>query len=211
MSFHGGLIGVLVAIGIVTWREKLDVLRVTDYVATVVPIGMTFGRLANFNNGELWGRPSDVPWAMVFPGAGPDPRHPSQLYQAGLEGLAVLVIVSYLFWRTRARWRPGLLAGVFAIGTGLARFVVEFYREPDSQLTWLVESTGLSMGQWLTIPLVLLGIFLVWRALRRPEIEPAAVGGGQAEGDGAHAASVDPVTHDDSDGGARPGQGDRGA
>lgn len=175
MSFHGGLIGVLIAVGWLAWREKLDVLRVTDYVATVVPIGMTLGRLANFINGELWGRPGDVPWAMVFPAADDQPRHPSQLYQAGLEGFLVLVVITYLFWRTRARWRPGLLAGVFAIGTGLGRFVVEFFREPDSQLLWLQQQTGLSMGQWLTIPLILLGVFLVWRALRRPEIDPAEV------------------------------------
>lgn len=185
MSFHGGLIGVLIAVGWVAWRERLDVLRVTDYVATVVPIGMMLGRIANFINGELWGRPSEVPWAMVFPGAGPEPRHPSQLYQSALEGLLPLLVLTWLFWRTRARWRPGLLAGVFAILTGLARFVVEFFREPDQQLTWLVERTGLSMGQWLTVPLVLLGVALVWRALRRPEIarpgegrdaeEPAAV------------------------------------
>lgn len=213
MSFHGGLIGVLLAVGWVAWREKLDVLRVTDYVATVVPVGMTLGRLANFINGELWGRPGDVPWAMVFPGAGPEPRHPSQLYQAGLEGLTVLVVVTYLFWRTRARWRPGLLAGVFAIGTGLGRFVVEFFREPDAQLTWLVDATGLSMGQWLTIPLVLLGVFLVWRALRRPEIaQPEVVVPAEGTGDGAHAASVDPTAQDDGSGDAQPGQGrgDRG-
>lgn len=170
MSFHGGLIGVLLAVGWVAWREKIDVLRLTDYVATVVPLGMMFGRLANFVNGELWGRETDVPWAMVFPGGGDVARHPSQLYQAALEGLVLLLVLSWLFWRTRARWRPGLLAGVFAIGIGLARFLVEFVREPDSQLHWLVEATGLSMGQWLTVPLVLLGVFLVWRARRRPEV-----------------------------------------
>lgn len=170
MSFHGGLIGVLLAVGWIAWRHRLDVLRVTDYVATVVPLGMFLGRIANFINGELWGRPSDVPWAMVFPGGGDVARHPSQLYQAGLEGLLVLLVISWLFWRTRARFRPGLLAGVYAIGVGLSRFVVEFFREPDSQLTWLVEATGLSMGQWLTVPLILLGVFLVWRALSRPEV-----------------------------------------
>ena len=187
MSFHGGLIGVLLAVGWVAWREKLDVVRVTDYVATVVPIGMTLGRLANFINGELWGRPGDVPWAMVFPGADDQARHPSQLYQAGLEGLLVLLVMTWLFWRTRARWRPGLLAGVFAIGTGLGRFVVEFFREPDSQLRWLQAQTGLSMGQWLTVPLVLLGVFLVGRALRRPEIAPEEVGPDRAGPEGASA------------------------
>lgn len=195
MSFHGGLIGVLIAVGWVAWREKLDVVRVTDYVATVVPIGMTLGRVANFINGELWGRTSDVPWAMVFPGAGDDPRHPSQLYQAGLEGLTVLIVITYLFWRTRARLRPGLLAGVFAIGTGLGRFIVEFFREPDSQLLWLQQQTGLSMGQWLTIPLILLGVFLVWRALRRPEISPAEVGTADAKpGDADEPQTQDPAS-----------------
>lgn len=175
MSFHGGLIGVLVAVGFVSWREKLDVVRVTDYVAVVVPIGLMLGRIANFINGELWGRPTDVPWAMIFPGGGEVARHPSQLYQATLEGLVLLVVLMYLFWRTGARYRPGLLAGVFAIGVGLSRFIVEFFREPDAQLAWLVDSTGLSMGQWLTGPLVLLGVVLIVRARRRPPVEPDEV------------------------------------
>lgn len=170
MSFHGGLIGVLLAVGWVAWRHQLNVVRVTDYVAVVVPLGMLLGRLANFNNGELWGRPGDVPWAMVFPAADDLARHPSQLYQAIGEGLIPLLILSWLFWRTGARLRPGLLAGVFALALGLARFVVEFFREPDSQLTWLVEATGLSMGQWLTVPLILLGVGLLWWSMRRPPV-----------------------------------------
>lgn len=172
MSFHGGLIGVLLAVGYVAWRHRLDVLRVTDYVATVVPLGMLLGRLANFVNGELWGRESDVPWAMVFPAGGEVARHPSQLYQAFGEGLVPLLLLSWLFWRTTARLRPGLLAGVFAIVLGVARFVVEFFRQPDAQLTGLVEATGLSMGQWLTIPLVLAGMALVWWSQRRPAVVP---------------------------------------
>lgn len=174
MSFHGGLIGVLVAVGWVSWRHRLNVVRVTDYVAVVVPLGMMLGRLANFVNGELWGRPGDVPWAMVFPAADDVARHPSQLYQAIGEGLIPLLVLSWLFWRTSARLRPGLLAGVFALTLGLARFVVEFFREPDSQLTWLVEATGLSMGQWLTVPLILLGIGLPWWSLRRPPVAPVS-------------------------------------
>lgn len=170
MSFHGGLIGVLLAVGWVAWRNRLNVLRVTDYVATVVPLGMLLGRLANFVNGELWGRPGDVPWAMVFPAADDVARHPSQLYQAVGEGLVPWLVLSWLFWRTSARLRPGMLAGVFALTLGLARFVVEFFREPDSQLTWLVEATGLSMGQWLTVPLILLGIGLLWWSLRKPPV-----------------------------------------
>jgi len=167
MSFHGGLIGVTVAMAYVARQGKLNFIRVVDYVAVGVPMGMLLGRLANFVNGELWGRVTDVPWAMVFPGAGDLPRHPSQLYQAGLEGLAMLVIMLLLFWTTRARYRPGLLAGVFTLGMGLARFINEFFREPDEQLADFALRTGLSMGQWLTIPLILTGLIVVLYALRK--------------------------------------------
>jgi phosphatidylglycerol:prolipoprotein diacylglycerol transferase len=176
MSFHGGAAGVTLAIWWVARRDGLSFLRVCDYVAVVVPIGMLLGRLANFVNGELWGRVTDVPWAMIFPEAVTlDPRHPSQLYQAGLEGLLMLVILSYLFWRTHARYYPGRLVGIFAVGLGLARFIVEFVREPDAQLAEFTATTGLSMGQWLTIPLILLGLWLVWTSKgRRQRIEPVA-------------------------------------
>jgi phosphatidylglycerol:prolipoprotein diacylglycerol transferase len=167
MAFHGGLVGVTVAMAYVAWRDKLNFIRVVDYVAVGVPMGMLLGRLANFVNGELWGRVTDVPWAMVFP-ADPTglPRHPSQLYQAGLEGLAMLAVMMLLFWKTRARYRPGLLAGVFTLGIGIARFVNEFFREPDQQLADFAARTGLSMGQWLTIPLILTGLIVVLYALR---------------------------------------------
>ncbi|HEX4847754.1 MAG TPA: prolipoprotein diacylglyceryl transferase [Novosphingobium sp.] len=172
MSFHGGLIGVALAIIWVCWRNKLAMLRVGDYIAVAVPFGMLFGRLANFVNGELWGRVAgpDVPWAIVFPGAGEAARHPSQLYQAGLEGLLLAVILVPLFWKTRARFRPGLLMGIFLFGMGLGRFVAEYFREPDEQLQEFARQTGLTMGQWLTIPLILIGLFFVVRALRRPEL-----------------------------------------
>lgn len=173
MSFHGGLIGVLIALSWVCWRGGMNFVRVADYISVVVPLGMLFGRLANFINGELWGRVVEGPlaWAMIFPGeAGPLPRHPSQLYEAGLEGLLLMLVMLYLFWRTRARWKPGLLVGVFTTGIGLARFVVEFFREPDAQLAEFAQRTGLSMGQWLTIPLILVGLFFVVRALLRPEL-----------------------------------------
>ena len=173
MSFHGGLIGVVVAMAWVCWRGRLPLLRVADYVSVSVGMGMLLGRLANFVNGELWGRPAgpDAPLAMVFPGDALGlPRHPSQLYQALGEGLIVLVVMLSLFWLTRARFRTGLLVGVFTVLIGLARFVVEFFRNPDQQLTWLVEQTGLSMGQWLTIPMILFGLALVIWALRRPPI-----------------------------------------
>lgn len=177
MSFHGGLIGVLVAIGWVSRRGNLSFLRVCDYIAVNVPMGMFLGRLANFNNGELWGRPTDVPWAMVFPDprAGEIARHPSQLYQAGLEGLALLVILLLLFWTTRARYRPGLLVGIFTIGIGIARFVNEFFREPDAQLADFAARTGLSMGQWLTIPLILTGLIVTLYAVRRKPVGATAV------------------------------------
>lgn len=175
MSFHGGVIGVLIAIGWVCWRNGLSFLRVADYIAVNVPFGMMFGRLANFVNGELWGRPveSDVPWAMIFPGAGDIARHPSQLYEAALEGALLIVIMLWLFWKTRARWRPGLLVGVFTAGIALGRFTVEFYREPDPQLADLAMRTGLSMGQWLTIPLILIGVVVAARALIRPPLGSA--------------------------------------
>jgi phosphatidylglycerol:prolipoprotein diacylglycerol transferase len=176
MSFHGGLIGVLIAIAFVTRSGNLSFLRVCDYIAVNVPMGMFLGRLANFNNGELWGRPSDVPWAMVFPDprAGEVARHPSQLYQAGLEGLVLLIILLLLFWKTRARYRPGLLVGIFTIGIGLARFTNEFFREPDAQLADFAMRTGLSMGQWLTIPLILTGLIVTIYAISRKPVGTGA-------------------------------------
>lgn len=171
MSFHGGLAGVTLAMAYVAWRDKLNFIRVVDYVSVGVPMGMLLGRLANFVNGELWGRVTHVPWAMIFPGDPTElPRHPSQLYQAGLEGLAMLVIMLCLFWFTRARYRPGLLTGVFTIGMGISRFVNEFFREPDQQLADFAARTGLSMGQWLTIPLILTGLIVVIYALRKPPL-----------------------------------------
>ena len=172
MSFHGGLIGVLLAITWVAWKNKLPFLRLCDYIAVCVPAGQMFGRLANFVNGELWGRVTEsrVPWAMIFPGAGDLPRHPSQLYLAATEGLALLLLLLWLFWKTDARWRPGVLVGTFAAGLGLARFTMEFFREPDAQLLDFAQRTGLSMGQWLTIPLMAVGLFFLVRGLLRPRL-----------------------------------------
>lgn len=178
MSFHGGLLGVLAAIAFVAKRGKLNFLRVCDYIAVSVPMGMLLGRLANFINGELWGRTTDVPWAMVFPMADELPRHPSQLYQAGLEGLALLVILTLLFWATRARYRTGLLVGIFTLGMGIARFTNEFFRQPDAHLTEFAEATGLSMGQWLTIPLILVGLVVTLFAITR---KPLGAGHATAE------------------------------
>jgi phosphatidylglycerol:prolipoprotein diacylglycerol transferase len=171
MSFHGGVLGVLIAITWVARRNDLNWLRICDYIAVNVPLGMLLGRLANFMNGELYGRPTsaaDTPWAMVFP-ADPDglARHPSQLYQAGLEGALMMAILIPLFWFTRARYRPGLLVGIFATGIAAARFINEFFREPDAHLKHVVVETGLSQGQWLTIPLIGVGLLVVAYALTR--------------------------------------------
>src|SRR5690606_19616155 len=173
MSFHGGVLGTVVAIAWVSWRGKLSFLRVCDYISVNVGFGMLFGRIANFVNGELWGRAVEGPlaWAMIFP-TDPRalPRHPSQLYEALLEGALVIAVMLPLFWKTRARYRPGLLVGVFTALIAAARFVAEFFREPDAHLAWMVADTGLSRGQWLTIPLILAGLALVIWALRRPEL-----------------------------------------
>lgn len=173
MSFHGGLIGVTLAIAWVARSGRLDFLRVCDYIAPCVPVGLFLGRCANFVNGELWGRRTDasVPWAMVFPHAGPDARHPSQLYEAALEGIVLAALLFAVFWLTRARWRQGLITGVFAMGYGAARFIVEYFREPDAQLEDFAHATGLSMGQWLTVPMILIGLALVVRALARPPLQ----------------------------------------
>lgn len=176
MSFHGGVIGVVVAILFVSWRGKLNWLRICDYIAVTYPLGHLLGRLANFINGELYGRATDVSWAMVFPD---DPlqigRHPSQLYQAGLEGLIPFMLLTWMFWRTGARWKPGLLVGTFTVLMGGARFINEFFREPDAQLAQRVVDTGLSQGQWLSIPMVLVGLGVILYALiRKPA--PASAG-----------------------------------
>jgi phosphatidylglycerol:prolipoprotein diacylglycerol transferase len=155
MSFHGGVIGCVLAIILFALRRHIPVLSLGDVTAAVAPIGLLLGRLANFINGELWGRPTDVPWAMVFPHGGATPRHPSQLYEASLEGV-VLFIVLALLVRSGALKRPGVVTGVFAIGYGVARIICEFFREPDLQLGFLWG--GLTMGMLLCIPLLLAGI-----------------------------------------------------
>ena len=179
MSFHGGVIGVLVAISWVAWRGGLNWLRICDYIAVNVPLAYMLGRLANLVNGELYGRAvaSDFPLAMVFP-TDPDqlPRHPSQLYQAGFEGLLLGLLLLALFWQTRARYRPGLLVAVFTIGMGLGRFLMEFFREPDTHLAYVVVETGLSRGQWLSLPMILIGVVVLVYALLRPATGSAGAG-----------------------------------
>jgi phosphatidylglycerol:prolipoprotein diacylglycerol transferase len=173
MSFHGGLLGVVLALVYLSRKERLNWLRVHDYVACAVPPGIFLVRLANFVNGELWGRPTDVPWAMIFPAAGPEPRHPSQLYEAAGEGLLLFVVLWFLFWKTDARYQPGKLVGTFALGYGLIRFTVEWLRNPDAGLEHL--SWGLTMGQTLSLPLILVGLYLILTAKgRRVRVEPVA-------------------------------------
>jgi len=175
MSFHGGAAGVACAILYMAWKEKLNWLRVHDYIACCVPFGLFFGRLANFVNGELWGKATEVSWAVIFPTGGPVPRHPSQLYEAGLEGILLGIVLWFAFWKTKARHQPGMLVGIFLLGYGLARFFVEYYREADVQLMEFAERTGLHMGQWLTMPMIVGGAYLIATAKRRRlRIEPVA-------------------------------------
>ncbi len=179
MSFHGGLAGTVLGILYLSWKQKLPALRIHDYVSCVAPIGLFFGRCANFVNHELWGAPTNVPWAVRFPEVvagvavlGP-PRHPSQLYEAILEGIVIFAILAWMFWKTEARYQPGKLVGTFGILYGSFRFLVEFVREPDPQLNAFTQATGLHMGQWLSLPLIIGGIWLVWTAKgRRVRVDP---------------------------------------
>lgn len=174
MAFHGGFLGVVVAMLLFAWRRGLATWTLFDVVAAATPIGLFFGRIANFINGELWGRPSDVGWAMAFPGAGPEPRHPSQLYEACLEGIALFLLLLVAIRAFRALRRPGLTAGLFATGYGVARIVGEQFRMPDAQIGFL--PGGLTMGMALSIPMILVGAWAIRRALSRP------AAGGEASG-----------------------------
>lgn len=164
MSFHGGLLGVIIAIILFARRQKIPLLSLGDAVACVVPIGIFLVRIANFINGELWGRVTDVPWAMVFPGAGHEPRHPSQLYEAGLEGLLMFIVVMTLALGFKAFGRPGLLTGTFLTIYGISRMVVEQVREPDAHLGFIVGN--LTMGLLLSIPMVVAGLAFILYARR---------------------------------------------
>ena len=169
MSFHGGLLGVTAAIILFARRAGIEKWYLSDNVSCAVPIGLFLGRIANFINGELYGRPSpDLPWAMAFPGGGLEPRHPSQLYEAFLEG-AVLFLILHLLWRQDAiRNRPGVLTGCFCAGYAVARIIIEFFREPDRHLGFIV--AGLTMGQILSGALLLFGLWVMWRSLIRPPV-----------------------------------------
>jgi phosphatidylglycerol---prolipoprotein diacylglyceryl transferase len=164
MSFHGGFLGCVAAVVLFAKSRGVPILSLGDVTCAVGPIGLFLGRLANFINGELWGRTAEVPWAMVFPGGGPIPRHPSQLYEATLEGLVLLAVLAVLV-RSGALKRPGLVIGVFAVGYAVARSLCELFREPDAQLGFLWG--GLTMGMLLSVPLCLAGIAFITAALRR--------------------------------------------
>jgi phosphatidylglycerol:prolipoprotein diacylglycerol transferase len=180
MSFHGGVVGTSLGILYFARKEKLSWLRIHDYVACCVPFGLFFGRLANFVNQELWGAPTTVPWAIRFQEfnafgqrvLGP-PRHPSQLYEAILEGIVLFAILAWMFWKTQARYEPGKLVGAFLFFYGIFRFGIEFIREPDQQLVAFTQATHLHMGQWLSLPMILGGLWLMATAKkRRVRVEP---------------------------------------
>lgn len=164
MSFHGGFAGCVIAVILFAWRRNIPVLSLGDITCAAGPIGLCLGRVANFINGELWGRPADLPWAMVFPNGGPLPRHPSQLYEAALEGLVLMLVLMFAV-RAGALKRPGLITGIFAIGYALARSFCEMFREPDPQLGFLFG--GLTMGMLLSVPLFFAGLGFAAYALKQ--------------------------------------------
>jgi len=168
MSFHGGFLGVIFAMWLFARGRRKRWLDVTDFIAPLVPLGLAAGRLGNFINGELWGRVTQGPWGMVFPQAGPEPRHMSQLYQFGLEGLLLFAVL----WLYTKRRRPtGATSGLFLVGYGGCRFVAEFAREPDAFLGPL--ALGLSMGQWLSLPMIVAGVgLMIWAYRRADRSEP---------------------------------------
>ena len=172
MSFHGGFLGVLIALAVFARRRNKRWLEVTDFVAPLVPLGLAAGRLGNFINGELWGRPSNLPWAMVFPQVDTVPRHPSQLYEFGLEGLVLFA----LLWLYARRRRPlGAISGLFLVGYGCFRFLVEYAREPDDFLGVL--ALGWTMGQWLSLPMIIAGVgLMLWAYWRAGKAQPTLLG-----------------------------------
>jgi phosphatidylglycerol:prolipoprotein diacylglycerol transferase len=158
MSFHGGMLGVIFAMWLFARMRRQDWLRITDFVAALIPLALASGRLGNFINAELWGRPADVPWAMIFPNVDNVPRHPSQLYEFALEGVTLFL----LLWWYSSKPRPrGAVSGLFLVSYGVFRFIVEFTREPDRFLGFL--ALGLTMGQWLSLPMIVIGVaMMMW-------------------------------------------------
>lgn len=169
MAFHGGFMGVIVAIILFARKRGISILAVLDAAAVATPIGLFFGRIANFINGELFGRTTDVAWGIVFPNGGPEPRHPSQLYEAALEGLILFIVLFVLSRSAFVRHRPGILGGTFVAGYGISRIIVEFFRQPDAQLGFL--AGGATMGQLLSIPMVLFGVGCIVYAMKSKPIE----------------------------------------
>ena len=161
MSFHGGALGVIVVAILYSRAKRIGLLPIADAICAQVPIGLFLGRVANFINGELYGRPSEVPWAMVFPGGGPTPRHPSQLYEAVLEGLVLFALLAAAAHVRRLAQRPGTIAGLFYAGYGVARIICELFREPDAFLGFILP--GITLGQILSLPMIVLGLFLILR------------------------------------------------
>lgn len=183
MSFHGGFLGVVLAIVLFARANRMDMLKLGDLIAPAAPIGLFFGRIANFINGELWGRETTLPWGIIFPEpAGPWPRHPSQLYEAALEGLALFLILRLATHRLLWLRRRGLVTGVFLTGYGLFRILLENVREPDAHMIEFLRS-GISMGMLLSLPMLIAGGWLIWRGLK----EPAPLSGAAAEPDGTGA------------------------
>jgi phosphatidylglycerol:prolipoprotein diacylglycerol transferase len=166
MSFHGGAIGVLIALTVFAGRNKLDLWRLGDIAAACTPIGLFFGRIANFINGELWGRPTHLPWGIIFPGAGPEPRHPSQLYEASLEGIVLFLVLRWATHRAKFLNRRGVVMGIFIMGYGIARTALENVREPDAYMPTF--PFGLTMGMILSIPMILGGAWVIWRGMKEP-------------------------------------------
>ncbi len=162
MSFHGGLLGAALAAVIFCRSRKIPLLALADVAVAAAPFGIFFGRVANFIKPELWGRVSDMPWAVVFPGGGEAPRHPSQLYEAALEGVLLFIILRFFTHHLHSLRSPGLVSGVFALGYGVFRIIAEFFREPDIQIGFL--AGGITMGMALSVPMIILGVYLIRRA-----------------------------------------------
>jgi phosphatidylglycerol:prolipoprotein diacylglycerol transferase len=186
MSFHGGTLGVLIAVIAFCRVNRLDLYRVGDVICAASPIGLFFGRIANFINGELWGRVTTVRWGMVFPDGGPLPRHPSQLYEAALEGIVLFLVLRFATHGARLLNRRGVVAGLFFLGYGLARTAIENVREPDSYMPNF--PLGLTMGMMLSAPMILGGAWLIWRGMAEPmpatDVAPVAASTSGIKADG---------------------------
>jgi phosphatidylglycerol:prolipoprotein diacylglycerol transferase len=172
MSFHGGALGMILAMIVYAWRKKIYVLRLTDWVCCAVPVGLFFGRIANFINGELFGRVTNAPWGFVFPRGGELPRHPSQIYEAMLEGFVLFLILFALAHNKTIRERPGIISGVFLIGYAVSRIIVEFFREPDVQIGFLFDY--FTMGQLLCVPMIVGGLVAIGYALKHEPVRNPA-------------------------------------